>query len=170
VITPETAAILAGEHHRITWDAPIHSIADIEALIEAIVASCPKMTALRSELLKIPGIGPVTSTALVAMLPEIGTLGRKQVAALCGVAPYARDSGKKKGKRRTMGGREILRRLSYMCARAVRRTRTSLAAKYKAMVERGKPNNVALIAIARKLVIRANSACKPFASMPYAEV
>jgi len=144
------------------------AIAGIEKQIEAIIASCPKMTILSRELRRIPGVGPVISSTLIALLPELGTLSRKQVAALCGLAPYARDSGKKKGKRYITGGRAKLRRRLYMGATAALRTRTPLALQYKAMVARGKDKMVALIAVARKLAIRANTLCRPFTSLEYA--
>jgi len=144
------------------------AIAGIERQIDALMASCPKMTAMRSQLRTIPGIGPVISASLIALLPELGTLSRKQAAAICGLAPYARDSGKKTGKRFITGGRAKLRRRLYMGACAILRTRSLLTAQYKAMVARGKVKMVALIAIARKLAIRANSICKPLASLEYA--
>ena len=144
------------------------TIAGIEKQIDALIASCPKMSAMRRELRKLPGIGPVISATLIALLPELGTLSRKQVAALCGLAPYARDSGAKNGKRYILGGRAKLRRRLYMGAVSAVKARTPLAAQHKAMVARNKPKKVSLIAVARKLVIRANTLCKPLASLSYA--
>ena len=144
------------------------AIAALENQIDAIVASCPRLTAMRRQLRAIPGIGPVISATMVAFLPELGTLSRKQVAALCGLAPYARDSGARKGKRFISGGRAKLRRRLYMGAVSVVKTRTPLAAQHKAMVARGKEKKVSLIAVARKLAIRANTLCKPLTSIPYA--
>jgi len=144
------------------------TIAAIEKQIDAIIASCPRMSAMRKELRKIPGIGPVISATLLALLPELGTLSRKQVAALCGLAPYARDSGAKKGKRYIFGGRVKLRRRLYMGAVSAVKTRSPLAAQHKAMVARGKEKKVSLIAVARKLAIRANTICKPLLPIPYA--
>jgi len=145
------------------------TIAKIEKQIDSLIASCPKMTILSRELRKIPGIGPVISSTLIALPPELGTLTRKEVAALCGLAPYARYSGKKKGRRYITAGRAKLRRRLYMGATATLRTRTPLAAQYRAMVARGKDRMVALIAVARKLAIRANTLCKPFASLQHAD-
>ena len=144
------------------------AIAAIERQIDSLIASCTRMTAMRRQLRAIPGIGPVISASLVALLPELGTLSRKQTAALCGLAPYARDSGSRKGKRFILGGRAKLRRRLYMGAVSAVKTRTPLAARHKAMVARGKPKKVSLIALARKLAIRANTLCKPLASIPYA--
>jgi len=144
------------------------TIAALEKQIDSLIASCPRMTAMRKALRTIPGIGPVISATLAAFLPELGTLSRKQMAALCGLAPYARDSGAKKGKRYIFGGRAKLRRRLYMGAVSAVKTRTPLASQHKAMVARGKPKKVSLIAVARKLAIRANTLCKPLASIPYA--
>ena len=145
------------------------TIAALEKQIDSLIASCPRMTAMRGELRTIPGIGPVISATLAALLPELGSLSRKQVAALCGLAPYARDSGARKGKRYIFGGRAKLRRCLYLGAvSAVRSRRTPLAAQHKAMLARGKEKKVSLIALARKLAIRANTLCKPFTSIPHA--
>ena len=144
------------------------TVAAIEKQIDSLVSSCPRMAAMRRELRTIPGIGPVISATLIAFLPELGSLSRKQVAALCGLAPYARDSGAKKGKRFIFGGRAKLRRRLYMGAVSAVKARTPLAAQHKAMVARGKEKKVSLIAVARKLAIRANTLCKPFTSIPYA--
>ncbi|PYS94504.1 MAG: hypothetical protein DMF64_00580 [Acidobacteria bacterium] len=62
----------------------------------------------------VPGVGPVMSLTLLASLPELGSLNRKQIAALVGVAPYARDSGRRRGRRHTAGGRRVVRTVLYM--------------------------------------------------------
>jgi len=144
--------------------APIHVGVDVSKK----TLDCWKPATKNKELRKIPGIGPVISATLIALLPELGSLSRKRAAALCGLAPYAHDSGAKKGKRFILGGRAKLRRRLYMGAVAAVRTRTPLAAQRKAMVKRGKLKKVSLIAVARKLAIRANTICKPLASLPYA--
>ena len=144
------------------------AISKIDKQIEAIIASCPKMTLMCKELRSIPGIGQVISSTLVALLPQLGTLSRRQVSALCGLAPYARDSGTKKGKRFISGGRGKLRRRLYMGALSLAKHQSPMAAQYRAMVARGKLKMVALVALARKLAILANTTCKPLSSLPYA--
>jgi len=140
-------------------------IARLEGQIDALCSSCPKMSLARGLLRTLPGVDKVVSAALLAWLPELGTLSRKQVAALAGLAPYANDSGKKNGKRFITGGRAKLRALLHMSATSIIRTRSPLAFQYKSMVARGKVKSVSLVAIARKLVIRANTISKIIPSL-----
>lgn len=105
----------------------------------------------------IPGIGPVTSRTLLADLPELGTLTREQVAALVGVAPMNRDSGRWTGKRFIAGGRAAVRRVLYLGAHAARQGNAVLGAFAERLEEAGKAPKVIRIALARKLVIIANA-------------
>jgi len=143
-------------------------ISSLERRIDSLCASCPKISQTRKTLMALPGIGKVISAAIIAWLPELGTLSRKQVAALVGLAPYANESGKRKGKRSIRGGRAKLRRVLYMAAVSIARTKSSLASQYKSLRDRSKPVKVARIAILRKLIIRANTICKPLPSLNYA--
>jgi transposase len=108
-------------------------------------------------LASVPGIGQQSVTTLLTELPELGTLSRKEVAALVGVAPFNNDSGRHRGKRTTWGGRREVRSALYMPTLAVIRFNPPLRAFYQRLVARGKPKRVALIATLRKLVILLNA-------------
>jgi len=106
---------------------------------------------------EIKGVGWQTAVGLLGSLPELGTINRKQIAALCGLAPYTRESGKWKGKRFISGGRKEARRILYMPALTAARSNEKLAAFYQSLVSRGKPAKVALTAVMRRLVVIANA-------------
>lgn len=108
-------------------------------------------------LLAIPGIGPVTTASLIAYVPELGALDRRQIAALVGLAPYNCDSGAQSGKRRIRGGRPRMRRVLYMATWAVIRAQPDFKARYLALRQRGKCAKVALVACMRILLIRINA-------------
>jgi len=101
----------------------------------------------------VPGIGPVVSLAVIAQLPELGTLPGKKAAALVGVAPYNRDSGRFRGKRMIRGGRSYLRRMLYMAAVVASRFNPVIRAFYQRLVAAGKPKKLALTACRHKLVL-----------------
>ena len=111
-------------------------------------------------LQSVPGVGPVLSTSLMADLPELGTLNRRQIAALVGVAPYNRDSGAFRGKRCIWGGRGQLRSALYMATLAATRSNPVIRAFYHRLLEAGKPSKVALTACMRKLLIILNAILK----------
>jgi len=111
-------------------------------------------------LCSIPGIGKMTALALIAFLPELGTANHKQLAALTGVAPFNRDSGKYRGKRFIQGGRAMMRKAIYMAAVASLRWNPQLSAFYQNLIRRGKPVKVALVAVMRKLIAMANCVIK----------
>jgi len=112
----------------------------------------------RARLLQsIPGIGPVVSQTLVASLPELGTLAARPLAALVGLAPFARDSGQRRGARRIFGGRAEVRAKLYMAAVTASRSRGVLGAFYQRLRAAGKQAKVALVALAHKLLTIANA-------------
>lgn len=111
----------------------------------------------RDILLSIPGIGPATAAAILIECPEIGTLGRKQIASLAGLAPMTRQSGRWRGKAFIQGGRKHLRNALYMPALVAIRFNPDMKAKYKAMRAEGKPAKVALTTLMRKLIELANA-------------
>ena len=112
----------------------------------------------KDDLLRsVPGVGPQVSLTLLAYLPELGTLNRKQVAALVGVAPFNRDSGPYRGKRSVWGGRATVRSTLYMGALVASRFNPVLRDFYQRLLEAGKPKKVALTACARKLLTILNS-------------
>lgn len=106
------------------------------------------------------GIGPVTSRTLLAELPELGTLDRKQIAALVGVAPFNRDSGSLKGRRSIWGGRAPVRGALYMATLVATRRNPVIRDFYKRLIAKGKLFKVALIACMRKLLTILNSMIK----------
>ena len=105
----------------------------------------------------VPGIGPVISRTLIADLPELGRLNRREIASLVGLAPITRDSGKMKGKRMVFGGRASVRGALYMAAVVGARHNPVIRAFYQRLRERGKPPKLALIACAHKLLTILNS-------------
>ena len=105
----------------------------------------------------VPGIGPVISRTLIADLPELGRLSRREIASLVGLAPLARDSGTMKGKRMVFGGRATVRGALYMAAVVGVRHNDVVRAFYTRLRERGKPPKLALIACAHKLLTILNS-------------
>jgi len=113
---------------------------------------------VRDQLLQsVPGIGPVVAHTLLASVPELGTLDRKQIAALVGVAPRNRDSGQWQGRRQIWGGRAAVRQVLYMGALVATRHNPVLRAFYLRRRAAGKPAKVALVAVMRKLLIMLNA-------------
>ncbi|MCH8897613.1 MAG: transposase [Chloroflexi bacterium] len=111
-------------------------------------------------LRSVPGVGPVVTATLIARLPELGSLNCKQVAALVGVAPFNRDSGAFRGKRKVWGGRGALRTALYMATLVATRRNSVLQAFYQRLCAAGKPKKVALIACMRKMLVILNSMIK----------
>ena len=112
---------------------------------------------LGQRLLAIDGIGEVTTASLLAYLPELGRLDRRQIAALAGLAPYNVDSGQHVGKRRIRGGRASIRRVLYMASWSVIRSQPDFRARYDQLRQRGKCAKVAVTACMRVLLIRINA-------------
>lgn len=125
-------------------------------LRDAIEAS-PVWRVADDLLQSVPGIGPVVSHTLLADLPELGTLGRRQIAALVGVAPVAKDSGTMRGKRQIAGGRARVRTVLFMAALVGTRRNPLLKAFYHRLLAAGKPKKVALVACMRKLLTMLNA-------------
>jgi transposase len=111
-------------------------------------------------LCSVPGVGPATSFTLLGDLPELGTLNRKEIAALAGLAPFNCDSGKQRGKRSTWGGRASVRTAMYMAALVASRCNSVIRSFHERLIEAGKPKKVALIACARKLLVILNTMVK----------
>lgn len=112
----------------------------------------------RAQLLEsIPGFGKVTAATLVAELPELGTIGKKQIAALVGVAPMNRDSGYARGEAHIAGGRLSVRCVLYMATLSAIKSNKPIKAFYKRLRSEGKPAKVAIVAAMRKFIIIANT-------------
>jgi transposase len=113
------------------------------------------------DLLKsVPGIGPIVSRTLLAELPELGKLNRREIAALVGVAPFNRDSGKLKGRRAVWGGRASVRAALYMAALVASRRNAVIRVLYNRLRDAGKARKVALVACMRKLLTILNAMLK----------
>ncbi len=132
----------------------------VEKRLQAELLAQPNGQA-RSELLQtIPGVGPAVSMTLLADLPELGALDRKAVASLAGLAPHPNQSGTRTGQAHIGGGRPCVRAALYLAAVSATRTDRGFKTEYLAMRQAGKPAKVALVAIARKLVVAANGMIK----------
>lgn len=125
----------------------------IDKLIEASPVWCAKQDLLKS----VPGVGDVVARTLIAELPELGQVDRHQIAALAGVAPMNRDSGRYRGKRRIQGGRVTVRAPLYMACLVAIRHNPVLTRFYRRLREAGKPARLALVAAMRKLLIILNA-------------
>ena len=112
----------------------------------------------------VPGVGPVLTTRLLANLPELGTLTRKEVAALAGVAPFPRDSGALKGRRAIGGGRAHVRAARYMAALVATRRTSVIRRFYQRVCQAGKAKKLAVTACMRKLLTILNAMVKSGAS------
>ena len=132
-------------------------IALLEQQVEQALREQPAAGQRATQLRTAPGIGPKVSWALLADLPELGQLSGRQAAALVGLAPLARDSGQFRGRRRIAGGRPRVRKALYLAARAAVRCDPQLAAFRARLLAVGKPKQVALIAVARKLLVALNA-------------
>jgi transposase len=133
---------------------------DLQALdkeIGAFIQQNPMWKEKETILRSVPGVGPVTSATLLAELPELGSRNRQQIAALVGVAPLNRDSGKMRGKRRVFGGRASVRSALYMATLVATRSNPIIRRFYEHLLEQGKEKKVALTACMRKLLVILNS-------------
>lgn len=152
---PETARV------RTSIDAHIDFLGtQIAEMDQAIATQIRSDGALqhRVELLTtIPGIGQTTAAVLVAEMPELGTIGNKQAAALAGVAPFNRDSGETRGQAHIAGGRLSVRCALYMATLSAIRANPPIKVFYQRLREQGKPAKLAIVAAMRKLIITANA-------------
>jgi len=108
-------------------------------------------------LTSMPGVGPILAFTLIALLPELGQMSRKQVAAIVGVAPYDFDSGKMKGMRSIWGGRAPVRRVLYMAALTACRFNPALKTFHERLAAAGKKSKVAIVAVMRKIITTLNA-------------
>ena len=132
-------------------------LTDLDRDLGAAIRESPVWRHKDDLLQSARGVGRVLSATLLAELPELGALNRKQIAALVGVAPLNRDSGTFRGKRSTWGGRAQVRRPLYMAALAATRCNPALRAFYARLLAAGKPKKVALTACMRKLLLTLNA-------------
>lgn len=150
--------------------------ASIEALMKAIRQQLDTVeaqlashidahhAALAHQLASVRGIGPATIATLIADVPELGALSRREIAALIGLAPFNRDSGQMRGKRTIFGGRADVRRALYMATLAAIRFNRVIRQFYDRLVAAGKPKKVAIVACMRKLLTILNAMVRSGAS------
>lgn len=164
----QLVAMRVAEHQRLSIS---HAAArrSIEAMIKAILAQLDEVEAelakhidthhaeLAKRLASVPGIGPATTASLIADVPELGHLSRREISAMVGVAPLNRDSGQMRGKRTIFGGRGQVRRSLYMAALVAMRFNAVIKRFYDRLVSVGKPKKVALVACMRKLLTILNA-------------
>jgi transposase len=150
------------------WRPNIEShLAWLSAEIEIIERQCRELIATDADLDRlhrllrtIPGVGPVTAATLIALLPELGQRSPKTIAALAGLAPFNVDSGMFRGQRMIRGGRKRVRDALYMAAVTAARSKSRFKTFLKNLTDKGKPNKLALTALARKILITANAVAR----------
>jgi transposase len=132
-------------------------VAKLDRQIDQAIATDAERAENWKRLQTVPSVGPGVARALIVDLPELGALGRRQITSLVGLAPFAKDSGKKSGYRRIRAGRAAPRTALYLAAMNGSRFNPVLKAMYERMIAAGKPPKVALIALARKLLTILNA-------------
>ena len=136
-------------------------IESFETRIQSLIKDEPTARARAKLMRSMPGIGPTTCATLLAELPELGQASRTQIAALAGLAPFARESGRWRGRRFCSGGRKAPRDALFMAATsAVFHASGPFKAMYQKMIDAGKPHKVALIAVMRKMLTTLNAMLK----------
>ncbi len=133
------------------------AVAEVEQQLKQTLANAPAQQAKAKLLTAVPGVGPQLGFTLIAELPELGQLGRRQIASLVGIAPHPHESGKFKGRRMIWGGRARVRTMLYMASLSAVRHNPQLRAHYQALLDRGKAKKLALVACMRKLLITLNA-------------
>ncbi len=135
-------------------------LADVDRDLDDAIRKSPCWRVQEDLLRSVPGIGPTVARTLLGELPELGQLGRREIAALVGVAPLNRDSGLWRGQRHIWGGRSSVRAALYMAALVATRHNPVLAATYRRLRTAGKPPKVALVAVMRKMLTILNAIVK----------
>lgn len=154
-------ANLVQESCRVMIDAINQQVQLITKQINAFIEQDSGLKAKKEMLKSIPGIGDITANELLVLLPELGTLNRRQIASLAGVAPMANDSGTFKGYRATGHGRSDIKPILFMAAMAARNSNSSLKSFYNRLIEAGKKKMVAITALMRKIIVIANARLRP---------
>jgi len=153
-----------GSLKNVMEDAIDEHIAWLEEQIKQLDEKIAELSECSSEqqqtkalLQSVKGVGPIISASLIALLPELGQLNGKAIAALAGLAPYNKDSGRYRGKRRIWGGRADVRHLLFLATMNARRYSPPLRAYYEHLRAHGKEKMVAMVACARKLLVCLNA-------------
>jgi transposase len=132
-------------------------ILQLEEMIAEIIDQSPELKKNEKIICSVPGAGKITAAILLADLPELGTLDHKKISALVGVAPFNRDSGYYRGKRRIKGGRQSIRKVLFMAALTAMKWNPVIKEFYERLLARGKVKMVAVIACMHKLLIIMNA-------------
>jgi transposase len=132
-------------------------ITRLQELLDKLVNENTNIKENAEKIQEIAGIGKITSVNLLLALPELGDLDKKAVASLAGVAPHPNESGKTIGYRKTVGGRRHIRPTLYLSAMAASKSNSDLGIWYRSLIARGKKPLVALIALARKIIVLVNA-------------
>jgi transposase len=132
-------------------------LARLDEEIDRFIQATPLWKAKDALLQSAPGIGRITAGTLLAMLPELGRLNRQEIAALVGLAPVNKDSGKKRGKRRIFGGRASVRSVLFMATLSAKKYNPVIKKFYEHLLAQGKEKKVALTACMRKLLVILNA-------------
>lgn len=152
---PEAELVLASVKAHIIFMA--EQVRQLDGAIATAIAADAALARRAELLVSIPGIGKTTAAVLVAELPELGQIDKKQIAALVGVAPFVRESGQFRGQAHIGGGRVSVRCALYMATISAIRANPPIKAFYKHLREAGKPPKLAIVAAMRKLLITANA-------------
>ena len=154
----------ASDYSKVSIQNSIHFLAGqidkIETEIKVLVAKSPERQAKLHCMCSFIGVGDVTAVTLLTEMPELGNESREHIAALAGVAPINRDSGKMKGKRRTYGGRGRVRRTLYLAALSASRHNPIIRTFYERLLAAGKEKKVALVACMHKMLTILNAMLK----------
>lgn len=132
----------------------------VERLYKKALRSESRLSERADLYRSVPGVGELTAAILTAYLPELGRCSSKALVSLCGLAPFARDSGSQRGYRATRGGRSVVRNALYMSALSSVRREGSLKRFYQRLRDRGKPGKVALVALMRKILLQLNAVAR----------
>ena len=169
--------MLVAEKNRVQAPGSSRVRSSCEAVIEALTKALKEVTETIQETLKldpdlfkkynvlrtIKGVGEIVAMELLVLLPELGTLNRKQIAALAGVAPRANDSGRYSGYRSVGRGRQGVKPVLFMAAMSAGYSKSPLGEFYKRLLENGKKKKVALVALMRKIIVMANAKLRDLA-------
>lgn len=155
---PRTSYV--SESIQLIIDVLTNELDSITKQINDLINLDPLLKQKQKTLRTIPGIGPIIANELITLLPELGKLNRREIAALVGLAPLANDSGQFRGYRRTTHGRQGVKPLLFLAAMAARNSHSPLRIYYESLIQRGKLKMVALVALMRKIIIIANARLK----------
>ena len=150
-ISRSTQRIMKQLQKEITW---------VEEKLDTLIAETPDWSNTLKILLSVKGVGKVLAYTLLSDLPELGQLNRKEIASLVGLAPMNKESGAYRGKRRIRGGRAKIRTVMYMAMMSTIQSNPKFKREYQALVAKGKPKKVAIVACMRKMITILNTMVK----------